>query len=90
MTRTSTKKTDKPVNKPVHKCRVGHVSSAVWQGETKDGVVTYSVTLQKSYQNDDGVWLNTDFLWASDVLPAMKALDKAHDYILSAYENKTE
>lgn len=78
--------TDK--QKPVYKARVGHVTAAVWENTTKDGVVTYSVTIQKSYKDDNEQWQNTDFLWVSDVLPAMKALDRAHTWILEQYENK--
>lgn len=76
------------VNRPVHKSRVGHVTASVWESTNKDGVVSYSITIQKSYKDDKDAWQNTDFLWASDALTAMKALDRAHTWILEQYDNK--
>lgn len=67
-------------NQPVKKFRVGSVTAAVWKN---DG--NLSVTLQKSYkaQNDQGgeEWRNTDTLFHSDILCAMKALERAEQFI---------
>lgn len=64
-------------DQPVKKFRVGSVTAAVWKN---DG--NFSVTLQKSYK-DRGTeeWRNTDTLFHGDVLCAMKALERAEDFI---------
>lgn len=65
------------VTQPVKKFRVGSVTAAVWKN---DG--NYSVTLQKSYKTrDTEEWKNTDTLFHSDILCAMKALERAESFI---------
>ena len=84
-TATSAKTKSKAANAPVFKSRVGAVTASVWSNTSKDGVVFYSVNIQKSYKDDKDVWHNTDSLNSHDVLCTIKALDKAHDYILEQY-----
>lgn len=62
-------------NSPVKKFRVGAVTATVWKNENN-----FSVTLQKSYK-DGEEWKNTDTLFHSDVLCAMKALERAEAFI---------
>lgn len=62
---------------PVKKFRVGSVTAAVWKN---DG--NYSVTIQKSYKvKDTEEWRNTDTLFHSDVVCAVKALERAEAFI---------
>jgi hypothetical protein len=63
-------------NEPVKRFRVGSVTAAVW---VNDG--NFSVTLQKSYKNEEDKWANTQTLFHSDVLCAIKALERAEAYI---------
>lgn len=63
-------------NQPVRRFRVGSVTAAVW---INDG--NLSVTLQKSYKNDEDKWANTQTLFHSDVVCAMKALERAETFI---------
>jgi hypothetical protein len=61
---------------PVSKFRVGNVTAAVWKN---DGGF-YSVTLQRSYKEDDE-WKNTDNLGHGDLLNAAEVLMRAEEYI---------
>lgn len=62
---------------PVKKYRVGSVTAAVWKN---DG--NFSVTLQKSFRSKDSEeWKNTDTLFHGDILNAMKALERAEEFI---------
>ena len=62
---------------PVKKFRVGSVTAAVWKN---DG--NYSVTLQKSFKDRESEeWRNTDTLFHSDVVCAMKALERAENFM---------
>lgn len=67
---------DNVSNEPVKKFRVGSVTAAVWKSEHG-----YSVTLQKSYRDENGTWQNTTSLFQADVVCAMRALDRAERYI---------
>lgn len=62
-------------NKPVAKFRVGSVTASVWKN---DG--NLSVTLQKSYKDGDE-WKNSDTLFHADVVCAVKALERAEEYL---------
>ncbi len=64
-------------DQPVKKFRVGSVTAAVWKNENN-----FSVTLQKSYREKDSEeWRNTETLFHSDILCAMKALERAEEFI---------
>jgi hypothetical protein len=62
-------------NQPVKKFRVGSVTAAVWKNDNN-----FSVTLQKSYK-DGEEWKNTDTLFQADVLCAVKALERAEEFM---------
>jgi hypothetical protein len=86
MAKTNNKvKSSEAPTTPVFKYRVGSVTCSVWQNASKEGVVFYSTTLQKSYKDDNDNWQNTDSLNTGDLLSAMKALDKTHDFIINQY-----
>ena len=60
---------------PVRKFRVGSVTAAVWKNDSG-----FSVTLQKSYKEDDE-WKNSQTLFHADVVCAIKALERAERFI---------
>ena len=62
-------------NQPVKKFRVGSVTAAVWKNDSG-----FSVTLQKSYKEDDE-WKNSQTLFHADVVCAIKALERAERFI---------
>lgn len=62
-------------DKPVKEFRVGSVKAAVWKN---DG--NLSVTLQKSYK-DGEEWKNTSTLFHGDVVCAIKALERAEQFL---------
>ena len=62
-------------NQPVKKFRVGSVTAAVWKNDNG-----FSVTLQKSYKEDDE-WKNSQTLFHADVVCAIKALERAERFI---------
>jgi hypothetical protein len=60
---------------PVKKFRVGNVTASVWQNASG-----YSVTLQKSYKDEDE-WKNSQVFFHSDVVCAINALERAEKFI---------
>lgn len=64
------------VNVPMGKFRVGSVTASVWKNEKG-----WSVSLQKSYKDDMGDWQNTGNLFHGDVVCAIRALQRAEDYV---------
>lgn len=62
-------------NQPVRKFRVGSVTATVWKNDSG-----FSVTLQKSYKEDDE-WKNSQTLFHADVVCAIKALERAERFI---------
>lgn len=62
-------------NKPSAKFRVGYVTATVWQnGEF------FNTTIAKSYK-DGSDWKETDSLGHADVVCAIKALERAEQFI---------
>jgi hypothetical protein len=64
-------------NTPVKKFRLGAVEACVW----KNGEAM-SVTLTKSYKDNDGVWKNTPTMFVGDVTHAIRVLRRAEEYLL--------
>jgi hypothetical protein len=75
--------------KPVAKINLHPVSASIWSNETQKGTF-YSVTLERSYKDDDGKWQYTNSLGQGDLLLAAKVLDLVHSriYELRAAERK--
>lgn len=61
---------------PIKKFRVGSVTAAVWRNDNGS-----SVTIQKSFKDDKGEWKNTETLFHADVLCAIKALERAEEFL---------
>jgi hypothetical protein len=61
---------------PAAKFRIGLVTATVWKNDA-----FYSVNLSRSYKDDDGNWQETDGLGQSDLLNAVKVLERAEAYI---------
>lgn len=51
---------------PIKKYSMGKVQGAVWEKEYK-GKPSYSMTFQKSYQNKEGKWEQTNFFTMVDI-----------------------
>jgi hypothetical protein len=64
---------DRPL--PVKRFRIGNVIAEVWKSNG-----AYSVTLQKAYKTDDES-KGTYTLFHTDILNAMKVLERAEQYI---------
>jgi hypothetical protein len=62
-------------DKPVRKFRVGYVTAAVW----KNGEF-FNVTVTRSYKDGDE-WKDTDSLGSGDLMNAVRALQRAEDFI---------
>jgi hypothetical protein len=62
---------------PVAKIDFFPVSAAIWANETEKGTL-YSITLERTYKDDDGKWQYTNSLSPEHALLGAKALDLAH------------
>ena len=63
-------------SKPDFEVRCGKIKAAVWSKEEqgKNGKFKkYSVKIEKSYKDNDGNWVTTDFFFP-DELPALAAI----------------
>lgn len=69
---------DKP-NRPVYKVASHGITVAVWEQKSKEGQTFYTAQLQRSYQDKDNEWKNTDTLRMSDVPIAAQLLEKVYD-----------
>ncbi|MCX8158499.1 MAG: hypothetical protein N3D73_02415 [Candidatus Diapherotrites archaeon] len=67
---------------PVRKFRVGSISVAIWQNDSKDGNKFYSVTLDRRYKDKDGSWKSSNNLGINDLPKAILALQKAYEFVL--------
>jgi len=78
----------KSANKPVHVVRFGAVKAAVWLNHTASGPM-HNVTLSRTYKDGDE-WKKSGSFGADDLLPAAKALDKAHTWIFAERERSRD
>jgi hypothetical protein len=60
--------------------RVGGVEATIWKNEY-DGKTSFSVTLQRSYKDRNGVWKTTYSLRQNDLPKALLALQKAFETV---------
>jgi len=73
-----TKMADKP-NKPVYKAASHGVTVSVWEQTSKDKGKFYTAQIQRSYQDNEKEWKNTDTLRMSDLPVLRQLLDKVYD-----------
>jgi hypothetical protein len=64
--------------KPAAKFRIGYVTATIWKNDD-----FYNVVLSKAYKDGDD-WKDTDQLGHGDLLNAVKALQRAEDFIATA------
>lgn len=69
-------------NAPVKKFRIGYVTASVWKNETTDRPF-YSVTVERTYKDDDGNLQNTASFGHADLPVVIKVLDRAEAYLAS-------
>lgn len=66
-------------NKPVYKVASHGVTVSVWQQKSKkDGKTFYTAQMQRSYQDENEAWQNTDTLRMSDIPVAAMLLQEAY------------
>jgi hypothetical protein len=68
-------------NKPAHRIRSGAIEVAVWRNESEKGGTWYSVTMSRSYKQNEA-WKQTDSFGQDDLLVLAKLVDMAHTWIM--------
>jgi len=66
-------------NKPVYKVASHGVTVSIWEQTANEGAKFYTAQIQRSYQDKDNEWKNTDTLRMSDMLVAGELLKKAYE-----------
>lgn len=66
--------------KPVHEIRMGRILAAVWENDTKNGIV-HNVTVSRLYKDDNDKWSDSTSFGRDDLLVLSKVSDKAHSWI---------
>jgi len=77
---TATDKTPEPKSQPIDTLRVGFLSAAIWQRETKDSPY-YSVSFERSYKDAQGNWQTTTNLDYEDLMNVSKMAEQAFEKI---------
>jgi len=80
-------------NQPEKKFRAGAISATVWKNQTeKEGkIVEYrTVSLDRNYKDNKGVWSSTNSLRVNDLPRASLVLQKAYEYIALIEDNNSE
>jgi hypothetical protein len=68
-------------NKPIHVIKSANFTKAsIWRNEDKNGNVTYSVTVDRSYQKD-GKWHRTSFFQHDEIPLVRKLYLKAEQWL---------
>ena len=76
-------------NKPVAEFRYGLCRASVWANEKEEGGVRYSVSLQRSYKDEQG-WHQTQSLNASDIELMIMALQDAKRFVFAPKEREPD
>ena len=74
-------------NMPEKKFSTGAISATVWKNtgiskKNNEPVEYRTVSLQRRYQDKEGVWKSTSSLRINDLPKASLVLDKAYEYIV--------
>jgi hypothetical protein len=72
--------------KPVHEIRLGRIRAAIWENDTKNGVM-HNVTLSRLYKDSDD-WKDSTSFGRDDLLLIAKVCDQAHTWIHEATEGR--
>jgi hypothetical protein len=88
---TKEKNTMSKSSKPVAKLSMYPITAAIWVNE-RDGKSYYSVTIERTYKDDAGIWKNTSTFNAGDLLLVAKVADLAHTEIakIRAADNQSQ
>lgn len=68
-------------NKPITTVRDGAIKATVWANDAKNGGVRYSVTLTRSYTDDEGKWHDTGYFSRNELLRVAHLAHRAYDAI---------
>ena len=77
---------------PVKEYRSGALSVAIWRNETQENgktIVKHSVKPQKRYRDDKGNWVDSAYLFPTELLKMAVLLQKAYEFI-EVKESKDE
>jgi hypothetical protein len=79
--------------KPEKKYSSGAISATIWSNEgtskTGEKIKFKTITLQRSYQDKDKKWQNTNSLRLSDLPRASLVLNKAYEYLTLKEDSQT-
>jgi hypothetical protein len=67
-------------NRPIHSIRYSGCEAAIWKNSS-DGRDFYSVTVRKSWRDEQGEWHDGQTFLASDLPMLAKAVTDAHSWI---------
>ena len=74
-------------SKPVHEIRLGLIKVAIWRVSTRAGE-RHNVTVCRLFKNGD-TWTQSQHFGRDDLLLLIKALDRAHSYILDSSQTES-
>ena len=78
----SESRNSKAAKRPVWSQKRFPLEAAVFEFPNASGTPSYSVKLTRSFKRDEeSEWETTDYLGASDLLPAARLLEAAYDFI---------
>lgn len=71
---------------PTHRARLGNLQAAVWENDYKDSngqeKTFHTITLERSYRDQDGEWKKSHQLGANDVASAIVLLRNIADFLM--------
>lgn len=71
-------------NRPVHTIRYRGCEAAIWLNAGTNGTPYHSVTVRKSYKDEQGQWHDVQSFLFSDLPHLAKAITDAHSWIAAA------
>ena len=69
------------MSQPFAKLKDGLLSATIWQNQSEDGKVRYSVNLSRSFKPEGGEWQETSSFSPTELLKISRLADQAYDRI---------
>lgn len=72
---------------PIKKIQLGNIQAAIWKHDKGDQKrPRFTVSINRRYQDKDGIWQNSDYFDHSDLPVVSKAMDFAYGWIWNAQQ----
>ena len=75
--------------RPAHECRIGRIRATIWENHHETQGTWYSITLTRSYKDNEGRWKSASSFGRDDLLVIGEVTRMAFHWIHRQYQEKS-